>query len=146
MPYKNIVIKGNSITRTPDVLKKGNFYKGFSTVNTKNSGNKLYDFELIKQDLINYFNTRPGERVMNPTFGSNIWSLLFEPLGDTTRQLIQDDILKICNSDPRIYPTDIDIREYAQGYLIELTLITKNSDQSFNLSLSFDQQLGLTAQ
>jgi hypothetical protein len=144
MPYKNITIT-NSSPAAAGIPKKSHYYVGFSTVNSKSPGNKLYDFELIKQDLINYFNTRPGERVMNPSFGSAIWSLMFEPLTETTRQLIQEDIIKICKSDPRIYPSQIDVREYDQGYMIELTLVAAASNQSANLLMTFDQQNGLTA-
>ena len=145
MPYKNITIT-NSSPAAAGIQKKTQFYVGFSTVNSKNPGNKLYDFELIKQDLINYFNTRPGERVMNPSFGSAIWSLMFEPLTEDTRQLIQQDIIKICKSDPRIYPSQINVREYDQGYMIELTLVATASNQSANLLMTFDQKNGLTAQ
>ena len=145
MPYKNLVITNSSPAQAV-IQNRSHSYVGFSTVNSKNSGNKLYDFELIKQDLINYFSTRQGERVMNPEFGSVIWSLMFEPLTDATRQLIQEDILKICNSDPRIYPSQIDVREYDKGYMIELTLVTKSSNQSSNLILTFDQQNGLSTQ
>jgi len=145
MPYKNLIIKNNSPVQ-PDVVNQKHLYTGFSTVNPKNPGNKLFDFELIKQDLINYFNTRPGERVMNPTFGSNIWNVLFEPLTEQTRQLIENDVVSICKSDPRVYPTQIDIREYERGYLIEMTLVAKTTNQSTNLSLTFDQQIGLKAQ
>jgi len=144
MPYKNKIITNSSPVRA-NVQTQGHFYSGFSTVNPKKSGNKLYDFELIKQDLINYFNTRPGERVMNPTFGSSIWSVMFEPLTDTIRQIIEQDVIEICKSDPRVYPTQINIREYERGYLIELTLVVKATNQSANLSLTFDQQTGLQA-
>jgi len=144
MPYKNKIITNSSPVRA-DVQTRGHFYSGFSTVNPKNPGNKLYDFELIKQDLINYFNTRPGERVMNPTFGSNIWSIIFEPLTDATREIIEQDVIGICKSDPRVHPTQINIREYERGYLIELTLVVNATNQSSNLSLTFDQQTGLRA-
>ena len=83
---------------------------------------------------------------MNPAFGSVIWAMIFEPLTESTRQIIEQDIVNICKSDPRVYPTQINIREYDQGYLIELTLVTKVTNQSSNLSLAFDQQTGLQAQ
>ena len=38
--------------------------KGFSS-RAENSNYKLYDFELIKQDLINRLSVRKGERVEN---------------------------------------------------------------------------------
>ena len=54
--------------------------KGFSTVSLDTENFSLYDLDLIKQDLINHFYVRQGERLMNPTFGTIIWDLLFEPL------------------------------------------------------------------
>ena len=41
---------------------KGQVFKGFSS-RSENSNYKLYDFELIKQDLINRLSVRKGERV-----------------------------------------------------------------------------------
>ena len=145
MPYKNIVItSGSPVQVRPP--KQDQFYVGFSTVDPSNPGNKLFDFELVKQNLMNHFNTRKGERVMNPNFGCVIWELLFEPLTDDVRESIQKDIIKICESDPRAYASQIDIREYEQGFMLELTLVTTDSNQSDVLRLAFDQKLGLQVQ
>ena len=46
-------------------------YKGFSTVG-RNQKFRLTDFDLVKQDLINHFNIRKGEKLMNPNFGTVI--------------------------------------------------------------------------
>ena len=54
-------------------------FKGFSSKADKNNF-KLYDFALIKQDLINRLSVRKGERVENPEFGTIIYDVLFEPL------------------------------------------------------------------
>jgi phage baseplate assembly protein W len=97
--------------------------KGFSSVDNTNPGSRLYDFDLIKQDIINQFKTKRGERVMNPTFGSIIWDLLMEPLTDRVRDALTADIESICNSDPRVTPTQMDLTEYDNGYLLELTLL-----------------------
>ena len=145
MPYKNIEIV-NAKSTTAQSIQQSQFYMGFSTVNNSDPGNRLYDFDLVKQDLINHFNTRKGERAMNPNFGSIIWDLLMEPLTDQTRIAIQDDITSICNADPRIHPTEIQITEYDSGYLLELTLILSATNQSANLTLAFDQQIGLVVQ
>ena len=51
-------------------------YKGFSSQETK-SNFKLYDIDLVKQDIINHFYIRKGEKLMNPDFGTVIWDLLF---------------------------------------------------------------------
>lgn len=143
MPYKNLEI-GNQST-TQNKVKTQHFYKGFSTI-FSNQNTKLYDFELIKQDIINQFNTKKGERLMNPEFGSIIWNLLMEPLTENTSQLLKQDIEKICTSDPRVTPIKMDLIEYPSGYLLELTLLMNGTDQSSNLKLIFDQKIGLVVQ
>jgi hypothetical protein len=145
MAYKNIVIN-NSSAVTQNVTQQSQFYKGFSTQDSTSNNTKLYDFDLIKQDIINMFKTRQGERLMNPQFGSIIWDLLMEPLTDNVRDLLQQDITRICNYDPRVTPTQIDLTEYENGYVLELTLMMVGTNQSTNLKLSFDQTIGLSVQ
>ena len=67
-------------------------YKGFSTVNTQTENFGLYDIALVKQDLINHFHVRQGERLMQPTFGTIIWDLLFEPLTENLKDLITQNV------------------------------------------------------
>jgi phage baseplate assembly protein W len=145
MPYKNLEINISSYNDNhTDALSQ--YYRGFSTVDPLNRGSKLYDFDIIKQDILNHFNTRKGQRVMNPTFGTIIWDVLMEPLTEQIRELLTQDVTAICNFDPRVYPTQIEINEYEQGYLIELTLVMKNTNQSSNMRLAFDQNIGLRVQ
>ena len=144
MAYKTLEINSSNVV-AEQPRKTSHFYRGFSTVGSR-SNVQLYDFDLITQDIINHFKTRKGERVMNPNFGSIIWDLLMEPLTDQTRELLKDDIQTICTSDPRVTPTQIDLTEYDNGYLLELTLLLNGTDQSTNLKIAFDQKLGLMVQ
>jgi len=145
MPYKNLEINPVQYnTQHTDQLSQ--FYKGFSTVNPNNRGSKLYDFDLIKQDILNQFNTRKGQRVMNPKFGTIVWDLLMEPLTPQTKELLTSDIATICKYDPRVYPSQISINEYPEGYIVEIVLTMKNTNQSSVLKLAFDQKVGLKVQ
>jgi hypothetical protein len=40
----------------------------------------------------------------------------------------------------------IDINEYEQGYLVEITVALKNTNQSTTMKLAFDQKVGLRVQ
>lgn len=145
MPYKNLEINSETIVlQTP--VKRSQFYKGFSSFDNTQSNTKLYDFDIIKQDIINHFNTRKGERVMNPDFGSIIWELLMEPLTDQVRELLTQDVTDICNFDPRVSPTQIQLTEFESGYILELTLTLNGTDQSSKMTLTFDQKLGLVSE
>ena len=146
MPYKNIQVNPAQY-KTAFTNKQSQFYIGYSSVNSDSLGSTvLYDFDLIKQDLLNQFNTKQGERLMNPLFGTIIWSLLYEPFTDDVKQAIADDVTRVCNYDPRIIPIQIDINEQEYGLMLEITLQYKGTDQSSNLKLSFDKEIGLVSQ
>jgi phage baseplate assembly protein W len=145
MPYKSKILKNaNAVYQQPP--KMSQFYMGFSSVNPANVNSRLYDFDLIKQDFLNHFNTRKGERLMKPEFGTIIWDLLMEPLTERVHDLLLQDVTTICNSDPRVAPLQINVSDYATGYLVEITLQLVGTDQSSNLRLSFDQEIGLQVQ
>ena len=113
-------------------------YRGFSTaVNAKKY--TLTDFELAKQDLLNYFNIRKGQKLMQPTFGTVIWDMLFEPLDENTQLLIQNDINKIISYDPRLAVGQVAITQQDHGFLIQLTLSYIPTNQTSLLSLNFDR-------
>lgn len=46
----------------------------------------------IKSNLMMLFNTKKGERRMNPNFGSDLWNLLFEFNDDDLNQIVQSTI------------------------------------------------------
>jgi phage baseplate assembly protein W len=142
MAYKNIVITPPNL-RNVTSQQVSQFYRGFSTVDTQSTSVKLFDQELIKQDILNQFNTRKGERLMNPEFGSVIWDLIYEPLTPAVKQQISTDIDRILESDPRVIPTAVNIVEQDYGFLLELTLTYKNLDVSDSMILSFDKRVGL---
>ena len=114
-------------------------YRGFSTlINQRKT--RIADYELAKQDLINHFHIRKGEKLHNPNFGSNLWSVVFDPLTATSKQAIIDDVKAIVSYDPRINVTDVTVVEYDQGIQIELDLEYVNSDFTDRIKLRFDQE------
>lgn len=143
MAYKRIEITPADGSRQ-NVVKQAQFYKGFSTVDENSTSVKLYDYELIKQDLLNHFNTRRGERVMNPAYGTIIWDLLFEPLTPVVKQQISEDINRILATEPRVTPTDVSITQSDYGFRIELTLQYVGTDVSERMQITFDKTIGMS--
>ena len=132
-------VNANSI-KTSNAMQ---VYRGFSTVSTHTQNFTLYDFQLIKQDLLNHFYVRKGERLMQPNFGTIIWDLLFEPLTPEVQNLILQNVNEIFNSDPRIQASNILITPYDTGIQIqcEIKYFLYNLQES--LQLKFDQANGL---
>jgi phage baseplate assembly protein W len=116
-----------------------NQYRGFSTVG-RNKKFRLTDFDLIKQDLINHFYIRKGEKLMNPGFGTIIWNVLHEPFTEELKSLITADVKAIAAYDPRIGIDSILVREYEQGIQIELNLRNLQTNQSSLMNLRFDNE------
>jgi len=112
-------------------------FRGFSS-RSENTNYKLYDFQLIKQNLINRLNTRKGERVENPEFGTIIYDVLFEPLTETLKEQIATDITRNVNADPRVQASDIVITENQRGLTVEVALTYRPYDVTEKLALTFD--------
>ena len=142
MAYKNTEINVEKYN-SQHTEQLSQVYKGFSTVDVANYGGKLYDFDLIKQDILNHFNTRKGERLMNPTFGTIIWDMIFEPLTEVSQQLIIKDVENIINHDPRVIADQVVVTSYESGIQIEcrLTYLPYNIQES--LTFRFDEANGL---
>jgi|TARA_B110000503_G_scaffold61562_1_gene97582 phage baseplate assembly protein W len=118
-------------------------YKGFSTVNLDNSSYNLYDLAIIKQDIINHFHIRKGEKLSNPNFGTIIWDVLFEPLTQDLKNAIIDDVNAILANDPRVVPQQVLVTEYENGIQLECTLTYLPYNITESLRFTFDQNNGL---
>ena len=113
-------------------------YKGFSSSEaTKNF--KLYDINLVKQDLINHFYIRKGEKLENPEFGTVIWDMLFEPFTPDVKEIIAKDVEAIVNYDPRISVQEVQIDSTDQGMRIQVELIYRPFNITEKMSLNFDK-------
>jgi len=138
--YKDIVVKSK---KTPNSPLGARAYKGISTVNPNATSFNLYDIALIKQDLLNNFHIRQGEKLENPEFGTIIWDALFEPLTEGMKQAIIENVTQIVNYDPRVQVNSVTVDTYESGIQIEcdLTYLTYNISES--MRLKFDESQGL---
>jgi phage baseplate assembly protein W len=118
-------------------------YRGFSTIDRTKKFH-LADIELVKRDLINHFSIRKGEKLMQPSFGSIIWNMLFEPMTADVQAAIVDDIKRIVNYDPRINATNILVNELDQGLQIQIDITYLQGDFSSQLTLNFNTDSSLT--
>jgi phage baseplate assembly protein W len=117
-------------------------FRGYSTVGTNFLNSVRYDLDLAKQDLLNNFNTRKGERVMMPTFGSIVWDMLFEPLDDRTIGLIEDDVRTIIKNDPRWILQSVTVSEGPNALNIEVVVTYVPTSETVSLPLTYDKGTG----
>ena len=132
-----------AVSEPQRAASSGRVYRGFSTVDTNKEGFSLYDFEIIKQDLINHFHIRQGEKLSDPKFGTIIWDLLFEPFTVELQEAIIDNVTEIVNFDSRISVEEIVVDTYEQGITVDCTLTFLPYSITENLRFKFDQKNGL---
>lgn len=112
---------------------------GFNTINQFKKFT-LTDFELIKRDLLNAFNIRPGELPGRPGYGSTVFNYVFEQQTQQTQQEIINEIQRVAGGDPRIFVSDLQCYPQENGLLIELQIQVIPSKNAERLSIFFDQQ------
>jgi phage baseplate assembly protein W len=126
-----------SNTGKTTILKSKSF-KGFSSRADQNNY-KLYDFQLVKQNLINRLSIRKGERLENPELGTIIYDVLFEPLTQDLKQAILDDITTNVNADPRLSADNILVSQSDHGISVQVDLTYRPYNITEKLVFGFDE-------
>lgn len=113
-------------------------YRGYSSVANTGIDTSLFDMDLIKQDILNHFMTRIGERVGRPEFGSIIWDLLFDPADPRTETLVIQDAQRIIGMEPRVDLLDLSVRTTDHTITIDIVVKAKQIDMDANFSVLFE--------
>ena len=137
--YKQIIVPSGKKAK---VIPESRAYVGTSTVNPDATSWTLYDIALIKQDIINHFHIRQGEKLSDPSFGTIVWDLLYEPLTEPLKDAIIKNVSKIINYDPRVTVDNITVDTYESGIQIECSLTYLPYNISESMRLKFDENAG----
>jgi phage baseplate assembly protein W len=135
--YNNKVVSVNKASVGDN--NSGSFvYKGFNSKETTKNY-KLYDIDLVKQDLMNHFYIRKGEKLENPEFGTIIWDMLFEQFTEEVKNMIAKDVEEIINYDPRMQVNEVQIDTTDIGIRIQadITYIPFNINEK--MTFEFDK-------
>lgn len=124
------LVQKNVITRKP-------YFVGFNTIGQPNPPYSLTNIELVKRDILNQFATPMGSRVMLPGFGTNIYSYLFDPFDEYTKNAIIEDAVRVVQDDPRVKFVSIDVYQKDQALTIALVLLFVPESITDNLFVSF---------
>lgn len=116
-------------------------YRGFNTIGQTKKF-RLTDIDLVKQDLLNHFQIRKGEKLMNPDFGSIIWNTLYEPLDEPTKKIILDDVKSVVSYDPRLTVDEVILQQLDNGLQIQIALTYNPTNMTTTMNLTFDRDTG----
>ena len=105
----------------------------------------LYDYDAVSQSLKNAFQTLPGQKILNPTYGIDLRRYLFSPVNRRVAYVIGLDLLEtVPIMEPRVNVLNIEVipdpdpNEYIVNLVYNVpTLLKKDIDvKRLNLSLN----------
>ncbi len=94
----------------------------------------------IKNNLINYFLTNPGERPLNPTFGGGLRAFIFEQITDDNLDFLEEKIQSDLNTFfPNVTVGDLEIlrQEDTNTITVSLTYSVINTNINDTLAIDF---------
>jgi len=96
--------------------------------------------DAIKNNLINFFLTNPGERPLNPTFGGGLRTFIFEQITTDNLDFLREDVnSKISTYFPNIAVNDLIVT--GQEDLNQITVTLKYSVINTNITDTLEIQL-----
>ena len=96
--------------------------------------------DAIKNNLINYFLTNPGERLGNPSFGAGLRDFLFEQITNDNLDFLEENIQeKIKIYFPNVKLEDVELTSNQDKNEIKITITYSITNTGINdeLELSF---------
>jgi phage baseplate assembly protein W len=111
-----------------------------SVLNPVNPGKKyrLVDEQLVIQDFINSLNIQQGQKVGQPSYGTTLWSFVFEPNTLDVQIELENEIRRVASQDPRLTVNTVKAYPQEQGILIEVELAVKPFNNAQMLSVFFN--------
>lgn len=138
-----IIKRAQSIARTPVVDRvysdfAGSMYFDPNTMDLVTNDNE----DAVKASIRNLILTNRGERLFNPTIGSDITSVLFENFSPQTESMLRDYIrLCIDNFEPRATIIDVIVTalEEVNAYSATIVFSVINKTEPITLDVLLDR-------
>ena len=81
--------------------------------------------QAIKNNLINYFLTNPGERPLNPTFGGGLRAFIFEQIANENLSLLKETIQANL------------VKFFSSISILNLEILENKDENNINIQLSY---------
>ena len=99
---------------------------------------KLTDEQLVIEDFINALNIPQGQKPGKPSYGTTLWSFIFEPNTLDVRQALTAEITRVAQLDPRINLNSVEVYNQDHGIFIELEMAVIPINKALTFSIFFD--------
>ena len=121
---------------------------GYTTISEPYTSKSLSGLELAKQDLLNHFKIRKGEKWTDPTFGCDLELYVFEPLDQSTIDSINEEVYNVVSYDPRFEVSDsnIKVNQDAHSVTVNVKLTYLPTTTATELQIKFDREFSQNAE
>lgn len=133
-------------TRSADAVRRENIGNGVdggsgSLVNPTRYTRKfrVVDSELVIQDLLNALNIPQGQKPGNPSYGTTLWSFVFEPNTLDVQTQLEAEIRRVAAQDPRLALNSVIAYPQDNGILVEVEFAVTPFNDVQQLQILFDQ-------
>ena len=96
--------------------------------------------QAIKNNLINYFLTNPGEIPLNPTFGGGLRTFIFQQISENSLDGLKENVsLKLETYFPNVIINSLDVlkKDDENAVVVQLKYSIANSNINDNLTFQF---------
>jgi uncharacterized protein len=96
--------------------------------------------QAIKNNLINYFLTNPGEIPLNPTFGGGLRAFIFQQISENSIDGLKENVsLKLETYFPNVIINSLDVlkKDDENAVVVQLKYSIANSNINDNLTFQF---------
>lgn len=101
---------------------------------------RLVDEQLILQDFINALNIPQGSKPGKPSYGTTIWSFIFEPNTPDMQFQLESEVRRVASLDPRLILNSVVAYPQENGILVEVEIAVSPFNNAGQLQIYFDQQ------
>lgn len=103
---------------------------------------RMVDEELVIQDFLNALNTPQGQKPGMPSYGTTLWSNVYEPNTLDTQIAVETEVKRVAGQDPRLILNSITSYPQDNGILLEIELAIVPFNVSQQLAILFDTNAG----
>jgi len=101
---------------------------------------RLIDEQLILQDFINALNIPQGSKPGKPSYGTTIWTFVFEPNTPDMQFQLESEVRRVASQDPRLILNTVLAYPQENGILLEVEVAVSPFNNAGQLQIFFDQQ------
>jgi phage baseplate assembly protein W len=100
---------------------------------------RLVDGPLVIQDFVNALNIQQGQKVGQPQYGTTLWDFIFEPNTFDLQSMVETEIRRVAQQDPRINLNYVKAYPQENGILVEIQMAVVPFNNPIELGIFFNQ-------